>query len=199
MNYIIGITGLKRSGKDTCANILMNEFNFQKYNLADPIRRACSDIFLWDYPNLINGEFKETVDPEWGISPRQAMQNLGTEWGQYSLCKHYEEFFHVTGRLLWVKRFCRWWKTSYDIHNFNVVIPDIRFFHEIEEIQNSIDGSIQKFFIRINRNLNQEKDLHESERHIVNLPVDWEIDNNGTLKEFEENCFSTFSLIGINK
>jgi len=42
---IIGITGKKRSGKDTVASCLVENYMFVKYSLADPIKEACKDIF----------------------------------------------------------------------------------------------------------------------------------------------------------
>ena len=101
---IVGVTGYKRSGKDIVAAVFVNLYGFRKYEFARPMKEACAAIFGWGEDELY-GSKKEWIDPRWGISPRQALQHLGTEWGQLELCDEFPEFAEVTGRLLWVKRF----------------------------------------------------------------------------------------------
>lgn len=52
MGVIIGISGLACSGKDTTANFFVEDFGFVSISFADPIKRACADIFDWDEETL---------------------------------------------------------------------------------------------------------------------------------------------------
>lgn len=42
---IIGFAGVKRSGKDTCANVLVKKFGFRKVSLADELKTIASKVF----------------------------------------------------------------------------------------------------------------------------------------------------------
>lgn len=176
---IVALIGRKRSGKDTVARLLIEEYGFYRYAFADPIREAAGHIFLWTLRHM--EDKKEEIDPRWGISPRQAMQHLGTEWGQFALGEKYPTFKDITGRKLWVKRFIEWRKENDQFEN--VVISDTRFSHEIEEIKNSIElEKEKKLFIRIARpDLQIEKDMHESEKHVDELFCNYQIMNNRSI------------------
>jgi len=101
---LIGISGLAGVGKDTTADILVEEFGFVKISLADPIKRAAmewwdfSEETLWGPSELRNKPDERyqvgigtDIDPpdELGISnarfvssyliPRTALQQIGTE------------------------------------------------------------------------------------------------------------------------
>ena len=47
MRRIIGIAGLIGSGKDTVANHLINEHNFQRIKFADKLKDGVAAIFDW--------------------------------------------------------------------------------------------------------------------------------------------------------
>jgi len=172
---IIGLCGKKRSGKDTVADFLCSEYNFKKISFAHPLKRALQEIFGWS-EEYVQGDKKDIVDPYWGISPRQAMQLLGTDFAQYILGERVPLFLETTGRLLWVKRclqeiekdpFADW------------VISDVRFPHELEALQ--LRGAS---IIRITRPVvNRIIDTHESETLIQDLSVDIDILNDGSIFE----------------
>src|SRR5689334_14415060 len=42
---IIGLSGLAGSGKDFVANLLVDQHNFVKIALADPLKRICQEVF----------------------------------------------------------------------------------------------------------------------------------------------------------
>ena len=87
---IVGVSGLKRSGKDTVAELLVKEYGFERYSFADPIKEAMSIVFDWD-DRYLYGELKEIIDPRWGISPRQVFQHFGTEYAQHILPEVFPE------------------------------------------------------------------------------------------------------------
>lgn len=81
---MIVIAGKAGSGKDTLADYLCAKHGYQKVALADPMKEFCQKLFgwtaeqLWGHSSLRNQE-----DPRWdGLTPREALQWLGTEWGR---------------------------------------------------------------------------------------------------------------------
>ena len=168
---IIGIIGNKRSGKDTIADILVREYGFSKYAFADPIKEICETIFFWDYERM-TGPLKETIDPQWGISPRQAMQRIGTELFQIQLGKFLPLFDEVNGRLIWARRFKYWYENIND--NQNVVVSDVRFKHEVS-LLNKLDSTL----IKVNRpSIQTITDSHSSESAVNELPYNYLLENN---------------------
>ena len=89
MRKIIGIAGLIGSGKDTVANHLIKEHNFQRIKFADKLKDGVAAIFEWPR-ELLEGdsdesrEWRETPDEFWSkelgedITPRFVLQKFGT-------------------------------------------------------------------------------------------------------------------------
>ena len=174
---ILGICGRKRSGKDTVADYITEHYNFTRYGFADPIKRAVCEAFGWDQDEMEKPENKERVDPTWGISYRQALQDMGTDWAQLGLSKRYPEFKRVTGRTMWVKRFLQ------EVENYpekNWVVSDIRFHHEMYELSKTPNF----YSIKVTRPENNNIiDMHYSERDIDKLQTNCKIINDGTLDD----------------
>ena len=63
----------------------------------------------------------------------------------------------------------------------NWIITDMRFLNEMEAVKKK-DG----ITIRVNRNLEESKDQHESETELDNVEFDYIINNNGTIEELIE-------------
>jgi hypothetical protein len=89
---IIGLGFEKRSGKDTVADFLVEDFGAIKMAFAGPLKAATKEIFGWDERH-VNGDLKEVVDTFWGFTPRWALQKVGTEGIR-----------DVIGRDTWTKR-----------------------------------------------------------------------------------------------
>ena len=176
---IIGISGKKRSGKDTTAGYF-KQFGFAKYSLADPMKDVCRIVFDFDDKQLY-GDEKEVIDPRYGISPRAALQDLGTDWAQFGLCERHEGFKKTVGRSIWVKRFIN--IRNKQEQNAKFVIPDIRFQHEIEELS-KLKEKEKVVIIRVTRPSLVSKDEHYSESGIQNLVgVDYDVINDGTVEQ----------------
>ena len=58
---IIGFLGEKRSGKDTCGNYIIENYGFERYAFADPIKRACQHLFGFTDEQCW-GDLKEEID-----------------------------------------------------------------------------------------------------------------------------------------
>ena len=63
----------------------------------------------------------------------------------------------------------------------NWIITDMRFLNEMEAVKKR-----EGITIRVNRNLEESKDQHESETELDNAEFDYVIDNNGTIEELIE-------------
>ena len=120
MGRIIGLVGRAGSGKDTLAAHLVKSYGFTRRAFADPLRAATSAITGWPVSALEDRTFKETVDPRWGVTPRQFMQHLGTE-GMRSL-----------HREVWVTAFDVWFQKMGDSP---VVVTDVRFQNEVDYLR----------------------------------------------------------------
>ena len=201
MRKIIGITGLKGSGKDTIGDIICKNFDFQKVAFADKLKDVVSVLFNWDR-KMLSGfepedrEIREKPDEFWSkkleteFTPRMALQKIGTEVMRNNFNKS-----------IWV--YCLENKLLNEDKNF--VVTDVRFRNEIEMIKR-LGGTI----IRVERcnrpewwnlasefnalNLNEYNGnflplmkVHNSERDWIDIDRPKMIfENNGTIEELEE-------------
>ncbi|MAI64810.1 MAG: deoxynucleotide monophosphate kinase [Alteromonas sp.] len=158
---IIGLTGKARSGKDTVAAHLQEAYKFHHYWFSKPMKDACRSMFGWGDEHLY-GELKEEVDQRYGISPRVALQTLGTEWGRNTINSD-----------LWILRA----QKEIEQHE-NIVISDCRFDNEAAAVISS--GGIVIEIVR--QDINQVA-AHSSESGISSSLINYQIENNGTLPE----------------
>lgn len=171
---IIAISGYKHSGKTTAAGYIADNYGYEEYALAYPLKAALTVMFGYDHSHMY-GPRKEEIDPRFGISPRQMLQTLGTEWGQFDLQSASRSFRVATGRNIWVKRFFHMvWKKG-----VNYVISDVRFQHEIEALRD-IDDTLSVMVLG-----GLDNDRHPSEER--NLRTDVVIDNDGSLEDLRES------------
>lgn len=173
---IIGITGLKGSGKDTAALALVAYKGYHLVKFADGLKIMMRALLKYAgiKPELveeaIEGEHKETLMQvlDWR-SPRYAMQTLGTEWGRNLISEN-----------LWV-RICETRCRQFD----DVVISDVRFPNEVKMIQYQ-GGKI----IRISRPNFVNNDTHPSESLFLSLPSDYEIINDGSIEDLQDQILN---------
>lgn len=165
---LIGLTGAAGCGKTTAAKILEKALEMQEYHYAKPLKDACKIIFDWNDEHMY-GDLKEIVDPAYGVSPRMAMQTLGTEWGRSLIHKD-----------IWLIRA----KTEIERHS-RLVISDVRMDNEAELIIRN--GGI---IIDIQRPVKHEVRSHSSEAGVSEHLIHKTIMNNGTLEEFRTKLLS---------
>ena len=139
--------------------------NFKKYAFADGVKETCKVLFDFTDEQM-NNDIKEDTDIRWNISPRKAMQFIGTEIMQYKIT----ELLPDIKKLFWVNRLRNKIikenniKDIGDLHN-NIVISDFRFLHEILEFQNIV-------FIHILRDMTYEGiDSHISENELTSIDI----------------------------
>jgi hypothetical protein len=122
---IIGITGAIGSGKDTIADYLVKHHGFKRLAFASKVKDVAHVVFGWDR-EMLEGltresrAWREIVDPFWGISPRTALQRIGTEM--------FRAHIHAD---TWVKAVMSQIKAAPEA---NYVITDCRFENEAAAI-----------------------------------------------------------------
>ncbi len=120
--YVIGLTGLKRSGKDTVARHLCEHHGFLAFSWADPIKAMLRTMGVPE--EHLTGERKEELVPGLGVSGRHLMQTLGTEWGR-----------DLISRDLWVFALQHSQAFQGAMERSPVVIPDCRFANEAQAVR----------------------------------------------------------------
>jgi len=178
---IIAFTGKKYSGKDTCSDILVSKYGFIKKSFAEPVKKACKNIFLLT-ENQVNGTEKEVLDGRWGCSPRVIMQKVATELFRDELKKHINipESIWIYGMRLFLQQ----------NKDKNIVISDLRFPDEAKMIK-EFGGVI----ISLHRNNDNQPDNHPSENY--NILGDYCIDNNGDVDTLKENLKTILLTLNI--
>jgi dephospho-CoA kinase len=176
--HIIGICGKRRAGKDAVAEHLVANYCFVNCKIAAKLKDVCQLLF-----NFTDEEIEVTKDEtncKWHISPRQAMQFIGTELMQYEI----QKLLPGIQRTFWIKSML---ESNYG-HHERIVISDLRFLHEVETISKYIAESNTKFtIIRIHRqhpassfSFNATDD-HISEQECNDISADIVVDNDGAM------------------
>jgi hypothetical protein len=188
---IIGICGFQSSGKDTIAELLINEYGFKKLSFAGALKDVLSVIFGWSREKLEgltkeDREWREQIDIWWSktldmpqLTPRYALQYFGTEL--------FRNHWHPD---IWVK------VVENKLINMvkeeeNVIITDCRFENEINLIRNyggqiiNVYRNMPQWFTEYKNGIEVEEVnlLHRSETEWIRCQVDTVIENNGTIEE----------------
>jgi dephospho-CoA kinase len=167
---IIGLSGYARAGKDTVAKILVEEYGYSRIAFGDIIRSAIyslNPIVTYDGMRL-----QHLVDLEgWEIAKsvpevRRLMQTMGTEVGR-----------EIIDPQIWVEL-----TLSTTKPNDKIVIPDVRFRNEAEEIKYR-GGQIWRIS-RIDKDA--PINSHRSESEMDDWTFDQYVANNGTIGDLQE-------------
>lgn len=197
MTRVIGLLGVKGSGKDTLAKLLVARLGFVRVSFADALYREVADAYDVSIAFLENRDTKESALPELALkncrdqdfvrvalgtigshdverevqtprSPRWTMQLWGTEYRRKSQFG-YDAY--------WIDKVRKYIEAN---PQARVVIADVRFLNEVRMVR-SFGGSL----IRIRRPMLEEQEavaraagaltaLHPSETELSGYPVDAE-------------------------
>jgi len=180
---LICLTGLPQVGKDTFADFICNKYGLDRYAFADPIKKCLCAIFDWPM-SIFDSETKEKEDPFWHISPREAMEYIGTKIMKQEICKEFPAFDSFIKDQIWVKRFEKFYKSS----TKDIVITDLRYKPEFDFLSNIEE----KVIIRINRESVDSTRWYD----ILNYSFNYSISNNSTLADYHKKVDELFKTIG---
>lgn len=162
---IIGVSGKKRSGKDSFFNIVNDLYpNYYKnVKYADKLKEICSILTGYHLNYFYDGNLYDTKLELWGMTIRQFMQILGTE-----------VFRDSFNQEVWVTAL-----ESNLKENENYIITDVRFLNEANWVKKN------GILIRVNRPQSQNLDTHRSEVELDDFDdFDYIIENDGTYEEY---------------
>jgi hypothetical protein len=177
---IIGLSGYAQSGKDSTAELLCLNYEYQRRAFAYPMRHALQII----NPRLdsITRVSDYVDDYGWDIAKknpevRRLLQVLGTEFGR-----------KMIGDDVWIKMAMR------DLRQDDrVVISDVRFPNEADAIK-KLGGTVW----RINRHNHSAVNGHASEHAMDNYMFSHVIYNDGTLDDLSDEVFMLAKELGLN-
>jgi|SRR5215831_1535849 len=171
---ILGLCGLKQSGKDTIAAYLVKNHGFERKAFADPLKRSVAALFGLRFQDIDKLKMDEDVqvmvtkygEPRISMSMRVLLQRYGTE-------AHRDVFGN-----------CFWVDLTLPVQGFYpgraIVVTDVRFREEAERVK-FLGGRI--IYVQRDEAALVNKDQHRSEDiDFANL-IDGSISNNGTLEE----------------
>ena len=161
---IVGLVGLKGHGKDTAGVYFHNLFAYKRMAFAYNLKVAAMQIFRLQ-PMQVFGDIsvKETVDKRWGLTPREILQQLGTEVGRHI---HPE---------VWVKSVMLSIEAD---GSKKFIITDVRFLNEAKAIKDA--GGLVVRVSRPGFGTDEHND-HQSELEVLEIKHDYELVNDSTL------------------
>jgi hypothetical protein len=171
---LIAFAGKAGVGKDTAGDLICREQYAVKVALADPMKRICRDVYGFTDEQLWgSSEHRaEPVEQLGGLTARRALQQLGTEWGRALypdtwvniLIRHAICIGCGTHRYSKQEGLYKTDRQTYNALGQHVVVTDVRFPNEVEEI-NWAGGKV----IRIVRDFDAI-DQHASENSLDDVP-----------------------------
>lgn len=186
---LIGVSGYARSGKDTVASFLIDDFGFERRAFADKLKTA-----LVRLDPMVNYVSPRSGTEEWfrlsraihyygGLENlkdnsselRTLMQRLGTEVGRDTF-----------GTNFWVDQ------ALVGIEDMDIVVTDVRFPNEVDAIRER-GGEVW----RITRPGVTAVNSHASETAIDHVKFDTYIPNTGTLQDLYKTVLVTAQDNGL--
>ncbi|MBC9786570.1 AAA family ATPase [Heliobacterium chlorum] len=173
----IALTGKMRSGKDAAADYLVNHYGFRKFAFGDAIRNLCKELF----PHADEDGKPRALFQDVGQALREVDPDV---WVNYVL----RQIERETGP------------------DDDVVITDLRQWNEylslleagfdVVKINSSATTRIQRMK-RLGEQINLAQFNHETEKFVEQIDADFEITNEGTLKELY--CLIDNALLHIKE
>lgn len=211
---VVGLVGFIGSGKGTAGDLLKAR-GFRQDSFAAPVKDACAAIFGWNRAALegdtqSSRNFRETPDEFWSeafgrrFTPREAMQKMGTECGR--------NVYHPD---IWTKALeYRITAAQAADDRVNYVITDVRFPNEAKlirelggyviEVARGDQPEWYDYAAQLNEDNNWDgkvqvmaeyPNIHYSEWAWIGSPeITSVIENNGTVKDLEENLLEAIGL-----
>lgn len=183
---IIGLIGEKGSGKSTTAEYIAKNMQFKELYFAERIKKIAE---IMGFPNeSIYGTQKDKakIIPLFGISFRQFAQYFGGDIMREDIGKKFPNWIHKKN--IWVNLL----KNDLKINpKINYVVSDVRYLNEAKMITEM--GGV---LVRINRKTKKDKESdHLSEIEMKKIKCDYEINNNSTIYNLQDQILFIISKI----
>lgn len=218
---LLGITGKKRSGKNTVGQYLQDKYRFNQHAFADNIKKLVLEI-----NPIIGSDYKDGYGE---IYLKEAVEKSG--WEKAKEDHYVREFLQnlgvrcreVFGKNLWADHLWKELIKKYDTYNAgikslnytindlpsfkyegedvlvkpnlqsNVVITDVRFENEAQRIRD-YSGYVIHLIGR-----GEEGDTHMSEQILPPQYIQFTVDNSGTTEELYEKIDDILRRLEFNK
>lgn len=185
-SLILGVSGRKRSGKDSLAARLVSDHGFTRIAFADPLKAVAQDVNPWI----------RVEDDELGLiyGPGSSWLGRGPDYHRlfdivdshgWETAKEFREVRRILQDLGVAVRDhvgdTTWMEAALDAADRvpgPVVIPDVRFPNEAAEVE--AEGG---YLVRVSRPGLPADDLHVSETALDDLTPDFVVRNDGTLDD----------------
>jgi hypothetical protein len=198
---IVCLSGWKRSGKDTAADLLVSDFNFKRVAFADSLKDMVAEQYGISRKSLDDQSLKESPIFKLPVDPKDPFSKMITDYMNPEFRSDAEGKLYWTPRALAilegsVKRSVnsKYW-TSRALSQIGpsdlAVVTDLRYKSEAAQVREYADTmGVKSLIIRINR-FDTSPSQDPSERDMDDfLDFDTVIENRGTIQEFEEKLSS---------
>lgn len=185
---IIGVSGKKRSGKDTLAATLVENFGFARYAFADPLKELALDVNPLVYRGVVRPSGYDEIQTAQADRLAPVIERIG--WERAKERPEVRRILQALGvgvRELDEDFWVRTTMTRALAEDQPVVITDVRFPNEVEAIRDA-GGHI----VRVTRPGMTHDDTHISETALDDLEPDTLIENDGTLEDLERKAEALF-------
>jgi hypothetical protein len=115
----VGLSGFAQSGKTTAALYLEQKYGIKRRHIAEPLRAMLAVLLQANglssemITRYLEGDLKEEVIPELGVTSRYAQITIGTEWGR-----------KLIGRNIWANTWARGISDGESVMNDSVRFPN---------------------------------------------------------------------------
>lgn len=164
---IIGLTGLKQSGKSTAAKYLESKYGFKRHNFKDALVKELKRNFPDLLEEMVSVHDAENIDKLFEEKPpliRKLLQNYGTEVRRREDSEY------------WIRE----WINNRPLSN--TVVDDVRFLNEAQAVR-LYGGRI----VQIIKQGQESNDQHQSETEMARIIPDSKIiANEGKPEDIEK-------------
>lgn len=173
---IIGLTGPAGAGKDLVASMIPGS---HRIAFADPLYQGLAAMLGIPEGVLRDRSSKELPLADVGLSPRQLLQSLGTDWGR-----------RMVSPDVWLRvAFWRWEQATAAGHRI-IVVPDVRFSNEARQIHDE-GGEVWL----VHRPGVAPVAAHASESGLPLKSIDRLVSNAGTVDQLRERVAATWAKV----
>lgn len=192
---LIGLCGKAGHGKSTVANYLVEKHGFKELTVAYLLKKVACTLFDWNMTDLNCDEFKQAIDPMWGVTRRKVLQRLGDVIRE-DIPKRLPELEQTLQfENLFLHRLAMEMKKI--PKTIPIVISDIRFQQErvfLKEHQGYLVRIVRPTKTEQKNYISEQDSHHVSETEQEEFQVDHTIANAGSLESLYQSVNHTVNL-----